>query len=72
MGAGPVVLKVGLGAERPVSTTGGTLLKCSMWVESGRASGLVPGVRLSEPTASIDSVKAASTLASLMWLRVRL
>lgn len=72
MGAGPVVLGVGLVAEWRVSGTGGTLLKCSTWVESGYTSGLGPGTGLSEPAASTASVRAASTLASLMWLRVRL
>lgn len=72
MEAEPVVLRVVLVAEWPLSTTGGTLLTCSTWVESGYTSGLGPGVGLFESTASTASVKAASTLASLMWLRVRL
>lgn len=57
MGEGPVVLGVGLVAEWPASRIGGTLLKCSTWMESGYASGLGPGVRLSEPTTSTASVK---------------
>lgn len=72
VGAGPVVLRAGLVAEWPLSATGGTLLTRSTWVESGYTSGLGPGVGLFESTASTASVRAASTLASLMWLRVRL
>lgn len=72
MDTGLVVLKVGLVAEWPVSGTEGTQLGHS-WVGSRCIDELGPRVRLSEPPASTEaSAKAASTLASLMWLRVRL
>lgn len=71
--AGPVVLRVGLMAEWPGSRAEGTGLGCSPCVGSGCAGGLGPWTRLSRPAASTEaSARAASTLASLIWLRVRL
>lgn len=71
MWAGPVVLRVGLVAEWPGSTAGGTGPGCSPCMGLGCVDGLGPW--LSRSLASTEaSAKAASTLASLIWLRVRL
>lgn len=73
MEAGSDALRVGLVAEWPESGVRGAGLGWSPAVGSWCTGRLGPWVRLSGPTASMEaSAKAASTLASLMWLRVRL